>query len=79
MNETPIVDSCERRISGPNPWSPYDHAVVASEDARKLEIGLMMWRGLADRLAQRVRSFPQNDARDREVLRDYEIGVSKAL
>lgn len=72
MSKTPRVDAWERRISGPNPWSPYDHIAVASEQARELEIESACWRELSDRLAQRLRSIPHNDARDRAALKDYD-------
>jgi hypothetical protein len=45
---------------------------VASEQARELEIESACWRELSDRLAQRLRSIPHNDARDRAALKDYD-------
>jgi len=78
MIGTPIVNAREHLVRGPNPWSPHDQPAVHSDDARNLELGQAKWRALADRLAQRVRSFPRNDARDREVLRDYETTTSES-
>lgn len=72
MSKTPRVDSWEQLIRGPNPWSPYEHPAVASEQARELEIDAARWRELADQLAQRLRSLPHNDARDRAALKDYD-------